>query len=46
MKPVLQKMGVVDEKAFARMARERKTLIPGWIKTMLNPRNHSLHRTK
>jgi AcrR family transcriptional regulator len=46
MKPVLQKMGVVDEKAFARMARERKTLIPGWIKTMLNPRNRSLHRTK
>lgn len=35
MNPVLQKMGAVDEKAFAKMIKERKTLIPAWIKTML-----------
>lgn len=35
MNPVLQKMGAVDEKMFARMMKERKTLIPAWVKTML-----------
>jgi AcrR family transcriptional regulator len=36
MNPVLQKMGAVDEKMFAKMMKERKTLIPVWIKTMLD----------
>jgi len=36
MSPVLQKMGAVDEKMFAKMMKERKTLIPVWIKTMLD----------
>ena len=35
MSPVLQKMGAVDEKMFAKMMKERKTLIPAWITTML-----------
>lgn len=35
MSPVLQKMGAIDEKMFAKMMKERKTLIPVWIKTML-----------
>mgnify|MGYP001553135292 FL=1 len=36
MSPVLQKMGAVDEKMFAKMMKERKSLIPVWIKTMLD----------
>ncbi|HEY4155247.1 MAG TPA: helix-turn-helix domain-containing protein [Puia sp.] len=35
MNPVLQKQGVLDDKSFKALARERKTLIPVWIKTML-----------
>ena len=35
MGPVLQKMGAVDEKMFAKMMKERKILIPAWIKAML-----------
>ncbi|MDP4129173.1 MAG: TetR family transcriptional regulator [Bacteroidota bacterium] len=35
MNPVLQKMGALDEKTFAKMMKERKTLIPAWIKSML-----------
>lgn len=35
MNPVLQKMGAVNEKMFTKMMKERKALIPAWIKTML-----------
>jgi len=35
MNPVLKKMGAVDEKTFAKMMKERKKLIPVWVKSML-----------
>ena len=35
MNPVLQSMSVMNDKMFAQMMKERKTLIPVWIKAML-----------
>jgi AcrR family transcriptional regulator len=35
MNPVLQKMEALDEKTFSKMTKERKTLIPAWMKAML-----------
>ncbi|MFT3747987.1 MAG: TetR/AcrR family transcriptional regulator [Agriterribacter sp.] len=34
-KPVLQSVGVLNEKGFAAMMEERKQLLPIWIKSML-----------
>ena len=36
VRPVFQKMGAVDEKTFQKMMKERKTLIPAWLKAMLD----------
>ncbi len=35
MKPVLQMMSTLSEKEFAKMMKERKTLIPAWTKAIL-----------
>lgn len=34
--PVLQKFGIFDKKSFEKFVEERRTLIPIWIKTILN----------
>lgn len=35
MNPILQSMSAMNDKTFAQMMKERKTLIPEWIKAML-----------
>jgi hypothetical protein len=35
MNPVLQKMGAIDEKTFIKMMKDRKAMIPVWMKSML-----------
>lgn len=36
MNPVLQKTGVLDEKSFKQLTKERKALIPIWTKALLD----------